>query len=221
VAAIEQGRIIYSNIRKFVYYLLSCNVAEIAIIFLPTLFGWGSPLTALQLLWLNLVTDGAPALALSTEKGDPDIMNRPPRPPKESIINRFMRTGILVQTIAITFSALAAYRIGLSSDLHIEFAETMAFVTLSVSELFRAFTARSEYYPILKVGIFTNKWMNLAVLSSLALILAVVYVPFLQVIFKTEALGWAQWAGILPLILIPSVAAELSKLVFARQHRKA
>ena len=82
VSAIEQGRIIYSNIRKFVYFLLSCNMAEICIIFLATLFGWPTPLTAIQLLWLNLVTDGAPALALSTEKGDPDIMEQKPRPVK-------------------------------------------------------------------------------------------------------------------------------------------
>ena len=100
VSAVEQGRIIYSNIRKFVYYLISCNLAEILIIFLPTAFGgplsisrrWAAeqlaPLTAIQLLWLNLVTDGAPALALGTEKGDPDIMDQKPRPPKEPIINK-------------------------------------------------------------------------------------------------------------------------------------
>jgi P-type Ca2+ transporter type 2C len=102
VSAVEQGRVIYSNIRKFVYYLLSCNAAEIMVIFLATLFGWPIPLTAIQLLWLNLVTDGAPALALGTEPGDPDIMDRPPRPTDEPIINEHMRIGILVQTIAIT-----------------------------------------------------------------------------------------------------------------------
>ncbi len=220
VSAIEQGRIIYSNIRKFVYYLLSCNLAEISIIFLATLFTGRSPLTAIQLLWLNLVTDGAPALALATEKGDPDIMNQPPRPPKEPIINRFMTRGIVIQTIAITAVTLAAYFIGLSSSTHVEFAETMAFVTLSVSELLRAFTARSEYYPILKIGLFGNKWMNYGVLSSLALILMVVYVPFLQTIFRTEALGWPQWADILPLLIFPSLAAELTKYIFS-PYRKS
>ena len=215
VSAIEQGRIIYSNIRKFVYYLLSCNLAEIAVIFIGTLAGWGSPLTALQLLWLNLITDGAPALALAAEKGDPDIMNQAPRPPREPIINRYMRTGILIQTLAITLVTLVAYRIGQASDVHVEFANTMAFVTLSCSELLRAFTARSEYYPLLKIGAFKNRWMNLAVVSSLALILAVVYVPFLQAVFKTEPLGWAQWSELLPLLLIPSLAAELTKYFFA------
>ena len=91
VAAVEQGRVIYSNIRKFVFYLLSCNLAEIVVIFSAVLAGLPSPLTPIQLLWLNLITDGAPALALGLEKGDPDTMTRPPRPATESIINREMR----------------------------------------------------------------------------------------------------------------------------------
>jgi Ca2+-transporting ATPase len=219
VAAIEQGRIIYSNIRKFVYYLLSCNLAEIGIIFLGTLFLTKSPLTALQLLWLNLVTDGAPALALGTEKGDPDIMEQSPRPPKEPIINRFMLYGIAFQTVAITSVSLIAFWIGTTTPGHANFAQTMAFVTLSVSELLRAYTARSEYYPLIKIGIFSNRWMNLAVLSSLVLILVVVYVPFLQVIFGTEPLGWAQWAVIIPLLLIPSIVAELTKAILGKRMK--
>jgi Ca2+-transporting ATPase len=220
VAAVEQGRVIYSNIRKFVYYLLSCNLAEIASIFLGTLITKHSPLTAIQLLWLNLVTDGAPALALGTEKGDPDIMNQPPRPSKEPIINRFMQIGIAVQTIAITAVTLGAYFLGL--HLHPdqpEFAETMAFLTLSLSELLRAFTARSERYPLLKIGIFKNRNMNVAVLSSLILLMLVVYVPFLNRPFNTTPLGWVQWEVMLPLLLIPSVAAEVTKYVLGRLGR--
>jgi Ca2+-transporting ATPase len=218
VSAIEQGRIIYSNIRKFVYFLISCNMAEILVIFLATLFGWPSPLTAIQLLWLNLVTDGAPALALSTEKGDPDIMEQKPRPVKEPIINRYMQVGIVIQTVAITTVTLLAYYIGrFTNPQHIEFAETMAFVTLSCSELLRAYTARSEYYPLLKIGMFGNKFMNFAVLSSLVLILLVVYVPFLQTIFNTQSLGWVQWSELLPLLIVPSLAAELTKLLFAKR----
>ncbi len=214
VAAVEQGRVIYSNIRKFVFYLMSCNLSEIAIIFLGTLFTGTSPLTAIQLLWLNLITDGAPALALGTEKGDPDIMNQRPRPPSEPIINRFMQVGIAVQTIAKTVTALAAYLIGL--QLHPEtpeFAETMAFVTLSFSELLRAYTARSEYYPLLKIGIFSNRTMNVAVASSLVLLLAVVYTPFLNSIFDTTPLGWTQWVIVLPLLFIPAIAAEAVKYI--------
>ncbi|UCD99757.1 MAG: cation-translocating P-type ATPase, partial [Chloroflexota bacterium] len=172
VSAVEQGRVIYSNIRKFVYYLLSCNVAEIATIFLGIMFTKGSPLSVIQLLWLNLITDGAPALALGTEKGDPDIMDQKPRPPSEAIINRFMTAGILIQTVAITFVTLTAYMIGLqlfSGDPLMP--STMAFVTISTSELIRAFTARSERYPLIKVGPFSNRLMNYAVLTSLALLL--------------------------------------------------
>jgi len=211
VSAVEQGRVIYSNIRKFVYFLLSCNIAEIATIFLATMVGWKSPLTAIQLLWLNLITDGAPALALGLEKGDPDLMEQPPRNPDEPILNRFMLTGISIQTVAITAVTLCAYWIGLSR--YPEMAPTMAFVTLSFSELLRAFTARSERVPILKVGLFTNKVMNWAILSSLVLLLGVVYIPFLQGIFDTSPLGLAQWQVILPLLLGPSVAAELTKVL--------
>jgi Ca2+-transporting ATPase len=218
VSAVEEGRVIYSNIRKFVYYLLSCNLAEIAIIFLSTLIFRNSALTAIQLLWLNLVTDGAPALALGMEKAEPGIMERPPRPPTEPIINRFMQFGIGVQTIAITTITMLAFYLG--RVLHPgtpEFAETMAFATLSISELARAYTARSERTSLLKIGVFGNRFMNLAFLSSLFLILVVIYVPFLQRIFNTASLGWAQWQVVVPLLLIPSIAAEAVKYVITRK----
>ncbi len=221
VAAIEQGRVIYSNIRKFVYFLLSCNLAEIATIFIATIVSGASPLTAIQLLWLNLVTDGAPALALAMEKGDPDIMEQPPRPTKEHIINREMWMGVLVQTIAITAVTLGAYYLGLYLDgAHIEFAETMAFVTLSLSELLRAYTARSEYYPLAKIGFFTNKWMNIAIVSSAALVLMVVYIPFFNRVFDTLPLGGSQWVVILPLLAVPSIAAEVTKTILGKQRKK-
>jgi Ca2+-transporting ATPase len=217
VSAVEQGRVIYSNIRKFVYFLLSCNIAEIATIFLATMLGWKSPLSAIQLLWLNLITDGAPALALGLEKGDPDLMEQPPRDPQEPILNRFMLTGISIQTVAITAVTLGAYWIGLR--FYPEMATTMAFVTLSFSELVRAFTARSERVPILKIGMFKNKVMNWAILSSLVLLMVVVYIPFLQGIFDTVPLGWTQWEVILPLLLIPSIAAELTKVIFRKRKQ--
>jgi len=221
VAAVEQGRVIYSNIRKFVYYLISCNLAEIATIFLGTLFAWGSPLTAIQLLWLNLITDGAPALALSAEKGDPDIMKQHPRPPTEPIINRFMLIGIGVQTLAITAITLFAFSVGRNLYPGIpEYATTMAFATLSFSELLRAFTARSERYPVLKIGVFSNRYMNLAVISSCLLLIGVIYIPFLQPIFNTVPLGWDQWGWMLPLLFIPSIAAELTKYVLSPQLKR-
>ncbi len=231
VSAVEQGRIIYSNIRKFVYFLISCNMAEIMIIFLPTMFGRFlfpkaaelgllSPLEPIQLLWLNLVSDGAPALALGTEKGDPDIMYQKPRPPKEPIINRFMLLGVIIQTIAIAATTLYAFNVGLSQP-DPRYAETLAFTTLVFSELIRAYTARSERYPLLKIGIFSNKWMNWAVLGSGALMMLVLYVPFLQRIFNTVPLGWEEWRLIIPLFLIPSIAAEAVKyIVTALDKRK-
>ena len=217
VAAVEQGRIIYANIRKFVFYLLSCNLAEIVVIFLAILAGLPSPLTPIQLLWLNLITDGAPALALGMEKGDPDTMSRPPRPPQEPVINRPMRLRIGIQTIAIAAVTLSAYLMGIALYPGIpEEAKTMAFVTLSFSELLRAFTARSENYPLMKIGLFSNRVMFYAVASSLVLLLAVIYVPFLQPIFNTVSLGWAEWKIMLPLLLVPAVVAELTKWVTSR-----
>ena len=230
VSAVEQGRIIYSNIRKFVYFLISCNMAEIMIIFLPTMFGRFlfpkaaalgllSPLEPIQLLWLNLVTDGAPALALGTEKGDPDIMDQKPRPPKEPIINRLMLIGVIVQTIAITATTLIAFNIGLNQP-DPRYAETLAFTTLVFSELVRAFTSRSERYPLLKIGIFSSKWMNWAVLGSGGLMLLVMYVPFLQKIFNTVTIGWNEWQQIIPLFLIPSIAAEVVKYIITAVDKR-
>src|SRR3990172_668581 len=144
VAAVEQGRVIYANIRKFVFYLLSCNLAEIAVIFLATLAGLPSPLTPIQLLWTNLITDGAPALALGVERGDPEIMEQPPRPPAEPVINRSMRPGVAVQAVAIAAVTLAAYGAGLR--LHpdnVLVAETLAFVMLSTSQVMLAFSVRA------------------------------------------------------------------------------
>jgi len=217
VAAIEQGRVIYSNIRKFVYYLLSCNMAEIMVIFLAALAGQPPPLTPIQLLWLNLLTDGAPALALGLEKGEPDIMEQPPRNPREPVINRPMVRGIVLQTIAITTVVLIAYVLGLRWDNgHQALARTMAFVTLSASELLRAYTARSERYPLVRVGFFTNQYMQYAVGASLVLLLAVVYLPFLRPIFDTVPLGWREWLAVGPLLAVPALVAEANKWLMSR-----
>jgi Ca2+-transporting ATPase len=220
VSAVEQGRIIYSNIRKFVYYLLSCNLAEIMIIFIATLLNWETPLTAIQLLWLNLLTDGAPALALGLEKGDPDVMQRQPRPIREPIINREMQLGMLIQTLFITSTVLLAFRIGHSWG-DVALAESMAFVTLSVSELARAYTSRSEHFSLWGIGVFSNKYMQYAVVASLVLLALVVYVPFLQPIFNTAPLGVQEWGVMLPLIFVPSVAAEITKWFLRRSSPPA
>ncbi len=227
VSAVEQGRIIYSNIRKFVYFLLSCNLAEIAIIFIATLLGWPVPLAAIQLLWLNLLSDGAPALALGLEKGDPDIMEQPPRPPREPVINRSMISGILVQTVAITTAVLTAYWVGmlrfsvLEGSDKVVTARTMAFATLVLSELMRVYTCRSERVPLVRLGVFSNRWMQPAVGVSLVLMVVVIYVPFLQPIFDTVPLSWGEWALIAPLAFIPSLMAELQKVIGRRVPGRA
>jgi Ca2+-transporting ATPase len=219
VGAVEQGRIIYSNIRKFVFYLLSCNVAEVAIIFIAALAGWPPPLTAIQLLWLNLVTDGAPALALGLEKGDPDIMDQPPRPSNEPIINRIMIIRIAVMTVVLTAVVLVAFLIGLN-DHGKGLAETMAFATLVLAELPIAYTARSERYPLIKLGFFGNKWMQRAVGLSVLLTVLVIFVPFLNGPFNTVPLTLPQWEIVVPLALIPAIIAEISKYFVRRSEAK-
>jgi Ca2+-transporting ATPase len=211
VNAVEQGRIIYDNIRKFVAFLLTCNLAEIAVIFIGVLLGYPSILTPIQLLWLNLLTDGAPALAIGVEKGDPDIMDRPPRSPSEPIINRVLLINMTVQTIAKTAVTLVAFFLGLQQG-GIDEAHSMAFTVLAFSELLRAYSARSEYFSIFKIGVFSNKWMQYAVGVSGALLLVVVYVPFLQPIFNTQALDLLDWLEIVPLIALPTIFGEITKL---------
>jgi Ca2+-transporting ATPase len=221
VAAIEQGRIIYSNIRKFVYFLLACNVGEILIIFGAMLFGMPIPLRPVHLLWLNLVSDGAPALALGMEKGDNDIMKHPPRPPKEPVINRDMAIGIGVIALVDALAILTVFWLGLQRyPTSLEAAQTIAFVTLCVSELVRAFTARSEYHSIFSIGVFSNKWMVWAVGASLVLVLLVVYVPFLQPFFDTVPLTLDDWLMMAPFFFASAIAMELLKLYFRWRSAK-
>jgi Ca2+-transporting ATPase len=167
---------------------------------------------------LNLITDGAPALALGVEKGDPDIMDQPPRRVNEPIINRDMVIGIAVQTVAISLAVLVAFQVGMQQNETV--ARTMAFATLSFSELLRAYTSRSERYSLWAVGIFSNKWMQYAVLSSTVILLAIIYLPFLQPIFGTVALGAGDWLPMLPLILTPSIAAEVNKRVLRNKSQR-
>lgn len=221
VSAVEEGRIIYSNIRKFVYFLLVCNVGEILIVFFSMLFGMPVPFRPIMLLWLNLVTDGMPALALGLEKGEPDIMERPPRPTKEPVINREMAAGLIAVPIVDTIAILSVFSIGLRLyPDSLATAQTMAFVTLCMSELLRAYTARSEHYSIFSIGIFSNRWMNWAVLSSMALVLIPIYVPFLRPFFGTRFLGLMDWVEMIPFMLMAPVAAELVKIYLRKTAKR-
>ena len=213
VAAIEQGRIIFSNIRKFVTYLLACNVGEILIILTSMLLGLPLPFTALMLLILNLVTDGAPAIALGLERGDPDIMLRPPRPVREPVVNRGMALGILLVAAADTVAVVCSYLLALHRfPGNLAAARTVAFATLVCSELFRAFIARSEHRSFLKTGFRGNPWMLAAVGGSLLILILLVYVPFLQHILELYALSPYDWILILPFTLFAPLAAELVKI---------
>ena len=219
VSAVEEGRIIYSNIKKFVAFLLSCNIGEILLVFTSILLNLPVPLLAIQLLWLNLVTDSFPALALGVEKGDPDIMKVPPRDTKEPILTKSMLRGIGLQSLAIAVASLLAYRWGLQTyggDLLK--ARTIIFATLITAELLRAFSSRSQKYTLFNIGFFTNMTMVYAVLVSFALLLLVLYVPFLQPIFHTTALGLGDWIVMLGFAIIPLVVGELSKVIF--KYRK-
>jgi Ca2+-transporting ATPase len=211
------------------------------IIFLATLAGLPAPLTAIQLLWLNLITDGAPALALAVEKGDPDIMDQKPRAKNEPIVNRSMTVGLVVQTFAQTAAVLGAFSLGLLwhleagaelignpitfiiqhdwVGLNVRSAETMAFVTLSLAELFRAYTVRSERASLFSIGIFSNRYMQYAVGLSITLLLLVVNVPFLQPIFNTHFLTPREWAVVIGLAVIPAIAEEITKFFIRMRNR--
>jgi Ca2+-transporting ATPase len=196
------------------------------------------------LLWLNLITDGAPALALALEKGDPDVMKHKPRPRDEPIVNRPMQLGIIIQTITQTSAVLGAFVLGLFwhledgalvppganpllyvlqhnwLDVDVQIAETMAFVTLSLCELFRAYTVRSERASLFSIGIFSNKYMQAAVGLSVVLLLLVVNIPFLQPIFNTHFLSFTEWGVVIGLALIPAVSEEITKAYLRWQDNK-
>lgn len=221
VAAVEEGRIIYSNIKKFVFFLLSCNIGEILLVFISILLKWPVPLLPIQLLWLNLVTDSFPALALGVEKGDPDIMNDPPRSPDEPILDKSMIMGIAFQSIAIAVASLLAYKWGLDKfgfeGEGLLQARTIAFATLIAAELLRAYSSRSDKFSLFKIGLFTNMTMVYATTFSFVLLLLVLYVPFLQPIFSTFALGFTEWKIVLAYAFIPLVAGELYKVIFGKK----
>ena len=214
VNAVEEGRVIFSNIKKFVSFLLSCNIAEVLIVFLSILFGLPSPLTPIQLLWLNLVTDAFPALALGVEPAEPGIMEEDPRDPNSSIISGRTRTDLITQSIYITVAVLASYVVGLKFIFpdSIEGAHTMVFATLITSELLRAFSIRSNKFTLKELGFGSNPQLIKATLLSFALLLLVMYVPVLRDLFEVVSLTW-EWLPVLALALIPLVLGEVAKVI--------
>lgn len=211
VDAVAEGRIIYSNIRKFVGFLLSCNIGEILIIFTAMLAGWEVPLVPIQLLWVNLITDSFPAFALGLEQGEKDIMDRQPRDPNEPIVDRKMKVALGFQSIGLTIAVLASYQVGLQMTGDLTTARTFCFTTLIVGEMLRAYSARSEHRSIFAMRLFSNKYLNGSVAGAIALLFIVVYVPFLQPIFSTTALSLPHMGLAFALALIPLVFGELAK----------
>ncbi|MDT2688042.1 calcium-translocating P-type ATPase, PMCA-type [Enterococcus gallinarum] len=216
VHAVEQGRGIFSNIKKSIQYLLSCNIGEIITIFVATALNFHQmPLVAIQLLWLNLVTDSLPALALGMEPVEPGVMKQKPRDSRKSIFADDFAASMIFYGVLVGAITLAAYWLGeyVLSDPTVAdgTANTMAFATLVFGELTRAFAVRSETRSIFSIGVFSNSAMNKAFLVSLALQLAVLFIPFLQEIFKVQSLTGIEWVIVILLSLVPLIVSELTK----------
>jgi len=212
VGAVEEGRKIYQNIKKFIHYLISCNLGEIIAIAGAILIGLPSPLIPIQILWVNLVTDGLPALALGLDPTEEDIMRRPPRDPNKGIFSGKMGFNIFSQGIFIGFLALGAFYLGFSF-YSLDIARTMAFATLSFSQLSQSLNSRSEKYSIFKIGLFTNLYLMMAIFISGLLQFMVIAMAPLQIIFKTVPLTLSQWWIIIILSLSPIIYVELLKLM--------
>lgn len=202
VSAVYEGRAIYENIRKFIRYLLGCNIGEVLVMFMASLLGMPLPLMPIQILWVNLVTDGLPAMALGLEPPEPGIMDRKPRPVGEGVFARGLGWIIMGRGVYIAVITLLAFTMGLlyfrmqgSSDLSL--ARTMALTTLVCAQLFYVFECRSEVFSPFELGFLSNRFLVLAVGVSIVMQLSVIYMPFLQDVFKTVSLNWWQWVLVL------------------------
>lgn len=215
VSAVEEGRGIYDNIRKFVHYLLSCNAGEILVMFVASLFGWSPPLLPIQILWVNLVTDGLPALALGVDPIDPNIMKRSPRPPNEPVLTKQSGIMLIIQGLIIAFCSLFAYQIAfLQQPDNLERARTFAFFVLACSQLFHSYNCRNNRESLFNIGLLTNKKLIYATGVSFLLQIMVVYTPFLQIIFKIDPLKPLELGVVILVSSIPLWAMEIIKLIF-------
>ena len=229
VASVEEGRAIFSNIRKFLRYLLSSNIGEVMTMFFGVLLmdviglagqasgGVVLPLLATQILWINLVTDGAPALALGVDPADAGLMNQPPRPRREGVITGRMWRGIFFVGAIMAFGTLLVLDASLPDGLiegtgNMRYAQTMTFTTLVFFNLFNVFNARSDEQSAF-VGLFSNRWLWGAVLLSLLLQVPVIYIPFLQQAFSTISLSASDWLFCLAVASSVLWLRELSKVI--------
>lgn len=197
VSAVEEGRIIYDNIRKFIRYLLSCNLGEVLTMFLASLFYLPNPLTPIQILFVNLATDGLPAIALGVDPADKDIMRQQPREKDESIFARGLWEKIVVRGCLIGVCTLLSFMVGRFYMLDLATCRTIALCTLVMSQLFHVFECRSERHSIFEIKLFTNPYLVGAVLISIVMICSILYIPFLGSIFNTVPLRFKEWSLVL------------------------
>ena len=209
VSAVKEGRGIYENIRKAIQFLLSCNIGEIITIFLAILFRLPSPLAAVQLLWVNLITDSLPAIALGMEPPEKDVMKRPPISPKEGLFTGSLIFSIVTEGILIGSLTLFSYVVGMK---YLGNGSTMAFAVLSLSQLFHAYNMRSRH-SLFQIGCFSNKVMNVSFIICAALQLLVITNPWLQQIFEVSTLTGPQWLVVVSCSVAPVIFMDLQKHV--------
>ena len=209
VSAVKEGRIIFTNIRKTILFLLSCNIGEIITLFTATALGWIEPLIPIQILWINLITDTLPALALGIDTVEEDIMQQEPRNPRAGIFSEGLGIRIALGGIMIGGLSLLAYVTGLKYGIMT--ARTQTFIVLSLSQVVHAYNVRSEIKPLSKVGVFSNKYLTIASAVSVLLQLVVILVPFLRQVFKVSLLTESQWIEVAVLSLMPVVIGEIVK----------
>jgi Ca2+-transporting ATPase len=223
VEAVRQGRAVYDNLRKFILFLLSCNTSEVLIVFTTALLSPQPALLPMQLLWINLVTDGLPALALGVDPGSPRVMDRPPRGADESILTPRRQLQVVFQGVLITLGALAMYLgvehglIASDGALH---AQTMLFTTIVLSQLLHAFNFRSATRSVFRLETLKNRWLVAAFLGSVALQGLVIYVPPLQQLFRTQALGVHDWIAVLVASVLPLMLIDAMKVLSARRRAR-
>jgi ATPase, P-type (transporting), HAD superfamily, subfamily IC len=209
IAAVEEGRTIYDNIRKFIRYLLSCNMGEILSMFGGIMLGLPFPLLPIQILWVNLVTDGLPAIALGMEPAEDDNMTRRPRPPREGIFGRGLSLKIIFQGVMIGAATLGVYMIELKTAGGLMEARTAAFATLVFAQLFFVFQCRSEHRSLLQLNPFHNLYLVGAVLISSVMQISVITFPWLQRVFYTTGLGLSDWLLVLAMSLFSTICSNL------------
>ncbi|EPB8165343.1 calcium-transporting P-type ATPase, PMR1-type [Clostridium perfringens] len=213
VSAVEEGRKIYLNIKKSIVFLLSCNLGEILTLFTAILLNWNSPLQPIHILWVNLITDSFPALALGVDKTKEDVMNNPPRNPKESIFIKSDKIQLIINGVLIGGITLFAFKLGerLYADSLIH-AQTMAFVVLSVSQLFLSLSLRSNTKSAFSLGIFSNKYLVYSILLGIFLQVIIISISFISNIFKVTPLLLYDWIVVILVSLIPFAINEILKL---------